>query len=135
MTARLAVSGGAALMAIAVAFGAFGAHALKGRVAPEALALWQTGVEYHAWHALGLVATGVLMLRMPHARALRHVVLLFAIGILLFSGSLYGLALGAPRALGTVTPLGGVAFIAGWILLSVAAARGLTGVSEPGHDR
>ncbi|HSC99330.1 MAG TPA: DUF423 domain-containing protein [Casimicrobiaceae bacterium] len=132
MTARLAVSGGAALMAIAVAFGAFGAHALKGRVTPEALAVWQTGVEYHAWHALGLVATGVLMLHMPHARALRHVVLLFASGILLFSGSLYGLALGAPRALGMVTPVGGVAFIAGWILLSVAAARGLTGVPKAG---
>jgi len=135
MTARLAVSGGAALMAIAVAFGAFGAHALKGRVAPEALALWQTGVEYHAWHALGLVATGVLMLRIPHARALRHVVLLFPSGILLFSGSLYGLALGAPRALGMVTPLGGVAFIAGWALLSVVAARALIDVAAPGDDR
>ena len=133
MTARLAVSGGAALMAIAVAFGAFGAHALKARIAPEALTLWQTGVEYHAWHALGLVATGVLMLRMPHARALRHVVLLFASGILLFSGSLYGLALAAPRALGMVTPLGGVAFIAGWVLLSVAAARGLGGASDAGR--
>jgi len=122
-------------MAIAVAFGAFGAHALKGRVAPEALALWQTGVEYHAWHALGLLATGVLMLRMPGARGLRHVVLLFASGILLFSGSLYGLALCAPRALGMVTPLGGVAFIAGWALLSVTAARGPMGVSPPGDDR
>src|SRR4051812_22904532 len=125
MTGRLAVAGGAALMAIAVAFGAFGAHALKARLAPEALALWHTGVEYHVWHALGLLATGLLMLRMPNASALRHVVWMFASGILLFSGSLYGLALGAPRALGMVTPLGGVAFIAGWALLSFAAARGL----------
>ena len=125
MTGRLAVSGGAALMAIAVALGAFGAHALKARIAPEALALWQTGVEYHVWHALGLLATGLLMVCMPNADALRHVAWLFASGIVLFSGSLYGLALGAPRALGWVTPFGGVAFIAGWALLSIAAARAL----------
>jgi uncharacterized membrane protein YgdD (TMEM256/DUF423 family) len=123
MTGRPAVSAGAALMAIAVALGAFGAHALKARVAPEALALWQTAVEYHVWHALGLLATGLIMLQLPDARALRLVAWLFASGILLFSGSLYGLALGAPRVLGVVTPFGGVAFIAGWAVLSIAAAR------------
>ena len=113
MTSRLAVSAGAALMAVAVALGAFGAHALKARLPPELLALWQTAVEYHVWHALGLLATGLLMLKLPTARALRHVVWMFGGGILLFSGSLYGLALGAPRALGLVTPFGGIAFIAG----------------------
>ena len=122
MTARLAVSGGAALMAIAVAFGAFGAHALKGRVAPEAVALWQTGVEYHAWHALGLLATATLMLHFADRRTLRYAAGLFAAGIVLFSGSLYALALGAPRAFGAVTPLGGVAFIAGWIALALGVA-------------
>src|SRR5690242_75923 len=132
MTARLAVSAAAALMAVAVALGAFGAHALKTRLPAEVLSLWQTGVEYQVWHALGLLATGLLMLKMPTVGALRHVAWMFVIGIVLFSGSLYGLALGAPRELGVVTPFGGIAFIAAWIVLSITAARHLRAASR--HD-
>ena len=122
MPARLALPAAALLMAAAVALGAFGAHALKARLTPDALALWQTGVNYHAWHALGLLATATLMLHFADRRTLRYAAGLFAAGIVLFSGSLYALALGAPRAFGAVTPLGGVAFIAGWIALALGVA-------------
>ena len=123
MPARLALPAAALLMAAAVALGAFGAHALKPRLTPEALALWQTAVNYHAWHALGLLATAALMLQLGERLALRCAAALFAAGIVLFSGSLYALSLGAPRALGAVTPFGGAAFIAGWIALTLGVAR------------
>jgi uncharacterized membrane protein YgdD (TMEM256/DUF423 family) len=121
MTSRLALACAAMLMAAAAALGAFGAHALRARMTPEALAVWQTAVNYHAWHALGLLGVGMLMTQFPHARGLRLAALLFVAGIALFCGSLYALALGAPNAVGIVTPLGGVAFIAGWLLLAWTA--------------
>ena len=108
-------------MALAVALGAFGAHALKARVAPDMLAIWQTGVTYHAWHALGLLALGLLMLHVPGSAPLRYAAWLFVAGIVLFAGTLYLLALGAPRWVGAITPFGGVAFIAGWVALAVGA--------------
>jgi uncharacterized membrane protein YgdD (TMEM256/DUF423 family) len=123
MASRLAVTAAALLMAVAVAFGALGAHALKARMAPEALALWQTAVNYHAWHALGLLAVGMLMAHLPQTRALRLSGWWFIAGIVLFSGSLYALALGAPPKLGLVAPFGGVAFIAGWVTLAIGVAR------------
>ena len=123
MTARLALVAGALAMALAVAAGAFGAHALKARLAPEALDIWRTGVTYHAWHALALVAVGLLMLHAPGSGALRVAGWLFAAGIVLFGGSLYALALGAPRALGAVTPFGGLAFIAGWVAFAIGALQ------------
>lgn len=129
MTSRLALLAAALLMAAAVALGAFGAHALKARAAPEALALWQTAVNYHAWHALALLGAGTLMLQFPYASALRYAAWLFLAGIALFSGSLYGLALGAPPGAGIVTPFGGAAFIAGWIALAFGVAR------RPGEKR
>ena len=122
MPARLALLAAALLMAAAVASGAFGAHALKARLTPDALALWQTAVNYHAWHALGLLATATLMLQLRERRALRSAAALFVAGIVLFSGSLYALSLGAPRAFGAVTPFGGAAFIAGWIALALGAS-------------
>ena len=122
MTARFALVSAALLMAAAVICGAFGAHALKARLPPEALAVWQTAVNYHAWHALGLLGVGALMLQLPHARMLRHAAWLFVAGIVLFSGSLYALALGAPARTGSVTPFGGVAFIVGWIMFALGAA-------------
>lgn len=131
MSPRLALSGAALLMAAAVALGAFGAHALKARLPADALAIWQTAVSYHAWHALGLFGVGVLMAQQPHKRALRHAALLFVAGIVLFSGSLYALALGAPRAFGVITPLGGVAFIGGWLAVAWAARS----LSPPGPGR
>src|SRR4029079_17064184 len=120
MTPRLTLATAALLMAAAVACGAFGAHALKGRLAPDALAVWQTAVNYHAWHGLALLATGLLMLHMPGARLLPWSAGLFIAGVALFSGSLYALALGAPSKAGLVTPFGGAAFIAGWIALAIA---------------
>ena len=123
MGARFALVLGALAMALAVALGAFGAHALKARLAPEALDIWRTGVTYHAWHALALVAVGLLMLHAPGSGALRVAGWLFAAGIVLFGGSLYALALGAPRAFGAVTPFGGLAFIAGWVAFAIGALQ------------
>jgi len=123
MSARLALVAASMLMALAVAFGAFGAHALKARLAPDMLAIWQTGVTYHAWHALALLALGLLLLHAPQSGALRIAAWLFVAGIVLFAGSLYLLALGAPRIIGAITPLGGVAFIAGWIVVVAGVWR------------
>ena len=125
MTSRLALVCAAILMAAAVALGAFGAHALRTRLTPDALAVWQTAVNYHAWHALGLLGVGVLMTQFPNRRGLACTVWLFIAGIALFCGSLYALALGAPRAVGFATPFGGTAFIAGWLLLAWAARSAL----------
>lgn len=102
--------------ASAVLFGAFGAHALRDVLDPAHRELWHTAVEYHAWHALALV----LAVGLGHGRAGRCAVSAFALGIVLFSGSLYALALGAPRWTGIITPIGGVAFVTGWIALGLA---------------
>ena len=107
-------------MALAVALGAFGAHALRARLAPDMLDVWRTGVTYHAWHALALVAAGLLMLHVPDSAPLRAAAWLFAVGIVLFAGSLYALALGAPKEFGAITPFGGLAFIVGWIVFAFA---------------
>ncbi len=107
-------------MFIAIAFGAFGAHALKARIDSEHLAIWNTAVHYHALHALALVAFGMWRERAP-GNNLPAIALLT--GIVLFSGSLYGLALGGPAWLGPLTPLGGAAFLAGWLVLGVQAVR------------
>jgi uncharacterized membrane protein YgdD (TMEM256/DUF423 family) len=123
MTGRLAIVAASLLMAAAVALGAFGAHALKARVAPDMLGVWQTGVTYHAWHALALLLLGLLMLHAPGSVALRYAAWLFVAGIVLFAGSLYLLALGAPRWFGAITPFGGMAFILGWVAFAVAAWR------------
>ncbi|MBB3225499.1 uncharacterized membrane protein YgdD (TMEM256/DUF423 family) [Luteibacter sp. Sphag1AF] len=122
---RQPVSGGlAALIALlggsAVIAGAFGAHALRGSLDDAHLAIWKTGVDYHFWHSLALLGAVVG----ASATRARHVaVVLFTAGIVLFSGSLYALALGAPRFLGIITPVGGVAFVAGWIALALALRR------------
>jgi uncharacterized membrane protein YgdD (TMEM256/DUF423 family) len=103
------------LAAAAVALGAFGAHGLKARLSTEMLAVWHTAVQYHAWHALGLLAIGLS----PDTGWTRGAGFFLIAGIVLFSGSLYALALGAPRAMGAVTPLGGAAFILGWLAFAV----------------
>ncbi len=107
------------LAALAVGLGAFGAHALKARLSVEMLAVWQTAVQYHAWHALGLLAVGLAGHHLEGSW-LRAAGWLLLAGIALFSGSLYALALGAPRALGMATPVGGLAFILGWLALALA---------------
>jgi uncharacterized membrane protein YgdD (TMEM256/DUF423 family) len=123
MSARLALTLGAVAMFVAVALGAFGAHALKARLAPDMAAVWQTAVQYHAWHALALLAVGILLAQDPNRAGLTWAAWLFAAGIALFSGSLYALALTGVRGLGAVTPLGGVAWLAGWAALAWAAYR------------
>ena len=122
-SARLIVLVAALLGALGVVLGAFGAHGLKQRLAPEALALWQTAVQYHLWHALAMLGAGLLAQQLPHQAWPRAAAALLFAGIALFSGSLYALALGAPRPLGAVAPFGGLAFIAGWTCLAVAAFR------------
>ena len=121
MPARLTLFAAAIAMAFAVALGAFGAHALKARLAADALAVWQTAVQYHAWHALGLLGIGLWQRQAPESCAMRVAALLLAAGIVLFSGSLYALVLTGARGLGAVTPFGGIAFIAGWLALAKAA--------------
>jgi len=107
---------------VAVALGAFGAHGLRARVEPALLAAWETGVRYHLVHALALLAVALATARWPDARV-DLAGWLFLVGSLLFSGSLYAMALGAPRGLGAVTPLGGAAMIVGWAVLAVAIGR------------
>ena len=119
---RIFVMLGSFNMLLAVALGAFGAHGLKSRVSAEMLAVWQTAVLYHLVHALGLLLVGLLALQLP-VRAAGWTLLA---GIVLFSGSLYLMVLTGIRPLGMVTPLGGVAFLAGWLLLALAALK-LTG--------
>lgn len=114
---------GCALMCLGVALGAFGAHALRDQLSAESLAIYQTGVQYQQIHALALLFTGLLALHLPEERLIRVAGTAFAVGIVLFSGSLYALALSGVRVLGAITPLGGVAFLTGWILLTVAAVR------------
>jgi uncharacterized membrane protein YgdD (TMEM256/DUF423 family) len=115
---------GALSGAISVAAGAFGAHALRTRLSSEHLAVFETGARYEMYHALGLVASAWAASRAPGAAgAAGWAGWLFAAGTVLFSGSLYALALTGVRAFGAVTPFGGVAFIAGWIALAIAALR------------
>ena len=99
--------------ASAVLSGAFGAHALRDVLDARGTELWHTAVNYHAWHALALV----LALGLGRGRSARVAAWAFVIGIVLFSGSLYALALGAPRWCGVITPFGGLAFVAGWLAL------------------
>lgn len=110
------------LLALAVAIGAFGAHALESRLSTDLLQTYNTGVNYHFYHALGLLLVGVLSLQMP-SKLLNWSALLLGLGILLFSGSLYMLAITGIRWIGAITPIGGVSFIAGWILLIFAVLK------------
>ena len=121
--ARMFVALGAALAALAVILGAFGAHALKTRLPPDLLEVYHTAVQYHFWHALGVLAVGLALQQLPDAGWLRAAGWLLTAGVVLFCGSLYLLALTGARWLGAVTPLGGVAFILGWLALAVAALR------------
>lgn len=115
---RLPLLIGALLAALGVLFGAFGTHGLRAVLSPEALGWWQTGVQYQMWQALGLVAIGAA--RLPGTRLS---VWLLALGTLIFSGSLYVMALTGARWLGMVTPVGGVLMIAGWVCLSLKLLR------------
>ena len=123
------VFAGGVLMAVAVLLGAFGAHGLKAHVTPDLLAVWETGVRYHVYHALALLILGPVQAFLGEAaeRACRITGVLFIAGIVVFSGSLYVLTLTGVRWLGAVTPLGGVAFVVGWIVLSRGVWRARAG--------
>jgi uncharacterized membrane protein YgdD (TMEM256/DUF423 family) len=121
MQRPLAVAGAVSAF-LAVAAGAFGAHALRARLAPEMLQVFETGVRYQMYHALALlIAAGVSGLSSHPAGPWAG--RLFLVGTVLFSGSLYALALTGIRGFGAITPFGGVAFLAGWICLAIAALR------------
>jgi uncharacterized membrane protein YgdD (TMEM256/DUF423 family) len=123
-TAKLFILFGALAGAAGVALGAFGAHALKARLAPDMLAVWQTAVQYHFWHALALVAIGILVATsLPGSTTLKWAGWLMLAGLALFSGSLYALAFTGARWLGAVAPFGGTAWIAAWLLLAWAVLR------------
>jgi uncharacterized membrane protein YgdD (TMEM256/DUF423 family) len=123
MNARLCVLVAAVMLAAAVALGAFGAHALKPKLAPESFAVYQTAVQYHFWHALGLLGVGILMAQWETAQGLAWAAWLLIAGLMFFSGSLYLLALTGARWLGALTPVGGGAFIAAWLILAWVALR------------
>ncbi len=108
---------GAVSMALGVALGAFGTHALRDVLSAKQLAWWHTAQEYMVWHALGLVLLGLLE---SSGRRLTVVGWLFVVGTVVFSGSLFAMALGGPTWLGAITPIGGASFIVGWVLLAVS---------------
>ena len=122
MDARKTLAIAGLLIALATALGAFGAHALKAHLPSDKLQVYETAVRYHFLHALGLLAIGVL-LRSLDGELLRWSAALVLAGIVLFSGSLYLLTFGAPRLVGIVTPLGGLALIAGWFLFAATVLR------------
>ena len=113
---------GALSAGLAVALGAFAAHALKARLEPQLLVAFEVGVRYQMYHALALVAVGLLAERRS-SRLLGASAALFLAGTVLFSGSLYALSLTGIRGLGAITPFGGVAFLAGWLCLAAAALK------------
>ena len=115
---RIILGVGAGLMLLAVMLGAFGAHALKTRLTPEMLAVYQTGVQYHLIHALGLMVVGLLCNMQPESGAFKVSAILMALGIVLFSGSLYALAITGITILGAITPIGGVCFMSAWGLVA-----------------
>ena len=108
---------------IGVGLGAFGAHGLKSKVTPDMLTVWETAVLYHLIHALGLLLIGIFCYLLPDTSLVRTSGWLLQAGIILFSGSLYALVLTGTKPLGIITPIGGVAFLSGWLLLALAAWR------------
>ena len=119
----------ALLLALATMIGAIGAHALKGRLSAERYDVLQTAVHYQFFHALGLLGLGLLLDRLP-GRALHAAGWLLFAGVLLFCGSLYLILAGAPRIIGVLTPVGGLALIGGWCTLAIA----LRGRISAGHN-
>jgi uncharacterized membrane protein YgdD (TMEM256/DUF423 family) len=125
MTASLVLVLGALNGALAVALGAFGAHGLRARLDPASLEIYQTAVQYHAIHALALLAVALLLAR-GHQGTLAGAGWAFTAGIVFFSGSLYLLSTTGPRWLGAVAPIGGTALIVGWVLLAVGGWKALS---------
>jgi len=112
---------GALTAMLSVAFGAFGAHMLEDKLSADAIDVYDTAVQYHMFHAVGLLLIALLIERLPNPKLAIWAARLLLIGIVLFSGSLYALALSDVKVLGAITPIGGVCFIAGWICVALAA--------------
>lgn len=110
---------------LAVAFGAFGAHALKEKLSEKYLAIWETAVQYQMYHAIGLIVIGILMSSniIGNVSQLSWAGYFMLAGIVIFSGSLYVLSLSAIGILGAITPIGGVAFLTAWVLVILAVAK------------
>lgn len=121
---KLFLTIGGIAMALAVALGAFGAHGLKNMLTKEMLDIFETGVRYHFYHAIGLLVLGLIAHYLPNSSMLKWSGGLMLGGILIFSGSLYLLSASGIRWLGAITPIGGLCFIAAWILLAVAVWQG-----------
>jgi uncharacterized membrane protein YgdD (TMEM256/DUF423 family) len=120
--ARAILATAGILLALAVVLGAVGTHALRASLAPDQLAVFETAVRYHFYNALGLLGIGIVALSFD-TKWLRWSAGLIAAGIVLFSGALYLASLGAPRMIHMLPPLGGIAWIAGWLLFAVAVWR------------
>jgi uncharacterized membrane protein YgdD (TMEM256/DUF423 family) len=110
---------------LSVALGAFGAHGLKSKLATDMMAIYETGVQYHMVHSLGLLLIGILLRTAPQSNLLNWSGLLLLAGIVIFSGSLYALSITGIRGFGAITPIGGLSFLLGWVLLAVAAIKHL----------
>ena len=123
MSARIALFVASLALFAAVAAGAFGAHTLATHLSPERIAVWQTAVQYHAWHGLALFGVGLLMRGASPRPAFTVAGWLFVVGIVLFSGSLYVLAATGASSVGIVTPVGGIAFLAAWATLAWGVVR------------
>lgn len=136
MSPSRGVAVGAALAALGVGAGAFGAHGLQDIATPAQLSTWETAARYHQIHAVALVAINLAAVRLPQPvhKRLRAVSWAFVTGIAIFGGTLYAIGLGGPSWLGAITPLGGLALIAGWLILCVQAARGLRAEEKPRGD-
>ena len=119
--ARWFVLIGALMAGLSVAAGAFGAHALAEQLSEKALSSFETGARYQMYHALGLVGLGILIQATGENNLLAAAGMLFVAGIIFFSGSLYTLSLSGLKILGAVAPIGGLAFMAGWGCLAIAA--------------
>ena len=115
---------GAVFMALSVAIGAFGAHMLEGRISADELATFETGVHYHMIHGIAVIITGLAAGLFGESKKLFWAGVLFIVGIFIFSGSLYVLSLSGIKWLGAITPIGGVSFIAGWLVLMSSALSG-----------
>jgi uncharacterized membrane protein YgdD (TMEM256/DUF423 family) len=120
---------GALSALLGVGMGAFGSHGLKAILSPEMLTVYQTGVSYQMWHAIGLIGVALIRLQVSESRLLDWAGCLMFAGILLFSGSLYLLAVFNLKWLGMITPLGGVSFLISWLLIAIFAAK------KPHHSR
>lgn len=110
---------GAVMTMLSVAIGAFGAHMLKESIGADSIAVYETGVQYHMIHAIGLLIIGLTAGQLGPSTKLKWAARLLFIGIIVFSGSLYVLSISGIKILGAITPIGGVAFIVGWLLLAM----------------